>query len=105
RVNWLADKLSSLFDGVPVFAMHSFTEQSERYQIIKSFWDTEPPSVMITVDCFALCCCGGYGIPGININLVNKEQVFDLNALERYYKVRSISLPKSDPKLLSVEEV
>ncbi|CAJ0756504.1 10825_t:CDS:2, partial [Entrophospora sp. SA101] len=70
RVNWLADKLSSLFDGVPVFAMHSFTEQSERYQIIKSFWDTEPPSVMITVDCFAsvlafnpVKCCLHFDVP------------------------------------------
>ncbi|CAJ0905710.1 9633_t:CDS:2, partial [Entrophospora sp. SA101] len=32
---------------------------------------------------------------GINVNIINKQQMYDLDTLERYYKVQSNKLPSN----------
>nr|CAG8493772.1 669_t:CDS:2 [Entrophospora candida] len=113
-------KLDALFEFLK---MHLSTEQLERHEIIKSFWNKKSTksSITITLDCFAsvlafypvkyciqfdlpfkkenyqdrICCCGGYGVKGINVNIINKQQMYDLDTLERYYKVQSNKLPSN----------
>nr|CAG8579831.1 7270_t:CDS:2 [Entrophospora candida] len=123
RVNWLFNKLGNFHDKFNIFALHLSTEQLERHEIIKSFWNKKSTksSITITLDCFAsvlafypvkyciqfdlpfkkenyqdrICCCGGYGVKGINVNIINKQQMYDLDTLERYYKVQSNKLPSN----------
>ncbi|CAG8703171.1 18566_t:CDS:2, partial [Acaulospora morrowiae] len=118
RVDWLADKLTTLFEHMNVFSMHSMTKQSERHDIVKSFWNVSP-AIIVTTDSFAavlafqpvkytihfdlpfkkedyhdrICCSGGYGLPGTVVNLLVKGHLYDLGSLERYYKIQSQELP------------
>ncbi|GBB87899.1 hypothetical protein RclHR1_01440014 [Rhizophagus clarus] len=117
RVDWLADKLATLFENITVYSMHSLTRQSERHEIVKSFWKSEV-ALIVTTDCFSsvlafhpvdysvhfdlpykkeeyhdrLCCCGAYGSPGVAINILVKGQLHDLKVLERYYRLQSQEL-------------
>ncbi|CAI2168858.1 2535_t:CDS:10 [Funneliformis geosporum] len=118
RVDWLSDKLTTLFENMTVYSMHSSTKQSDRHEIVKSFWKAKA-AVIVTTDCFSsvlafhpvdysvhfdlpykkeeyhdrLCCCGAYGPPGVVINILIKEQLYDLGVLERYYRLKSQELP------------
>ncbi|CAJ0632321.1 7758_t:CDS:2 [Entrophospora sp. SA101] len=55
RVNWLFNKLGNFHDKFNIFALHLSTEQLERHEIIKSFWNKKSTksSITITLDCFA----------------------------------------------------
>ncbi|CAG8523086.1 12253_t:CDS:10 [Funneliformis caledonium] len=127
RVDWLSDKLTTLFENMTVYAMHSSTKQSDRHEIVKSFWKSEV-AVIVTTDCFSsvlafhpvdysvhfdlpykkeeyhdrLCCCGAYGPPGVVINILIREQLYDLGVLERYYRLKSKEL-KSQELPISVD--
>ncbi|RIB13761.1 P-loop containing nucleoside triphosphate hydrolase protein [Gigaspora rosea] len=121
RVDWLADKLSALFENIEVFPLHSMTNQIERHEIVKSFWQSTNPTIIVTTDSFAavlsfkpvkysihfdlpykkedyhdrICCCGGYGSPGTVINILMRNQLYDLGLLERYFRIQSKELPVS----------
>ncbi|CAG8454402.1 8390_t:CDS:2 [Cetraspora pellucida] len=123
RVDWLADKLSTLFENIEVFPLHSMTNQSERHEIVKTFWQSSNPAIIVTTDSFAavlsfkpvkysihfdlpykkedyhdrICCCGGYGSSGTVINILLRNQVYDLGLLERYFRIQSKELPEKTP--------
>ncbi|CAG8786543.1 36978_t:CDS:2 [Gigaspora margarita] len=123
RVDWLADKLSALFENIEVFPLHSMTNQIERHEIVKSFWQSTNPAIVVTTDSFAavlsfkpvkysihfdlpykkedyhdrICCCGGYGSPGTVINILMRNQLYDLGLLERYFRIQSKELPEKTP--------
>ncbi|CAG8654386.1 402_t:CDS:2, partial [Scutellospora calospora] len=121
RVYWLTDKLSTLFENIDVFSLHSMTNQSERHEIVKTFWQSSNPAIIVTTDSFAavlsfkpvkysihfdlpykkedyhdrICCCGGYGSSGTVINILTRNQLYDLGLLERYFRIQSKELPVS----------